>query len=130
MAKVRSALVRSSSARGSSSLAPARLDPQVRVNSLPDVQTRTVDEIENRLNGPKLADPSAALIEDFIAPSSRTTAWLTNPKLTATLEAASESLAPGGATEDPIDRYAASVVETHLVARRRLSNLMNSLLKT
>ena len=126
MAEVKSALVRSSS-----SLAPARFDPQARVNARPDVQSRvTIDEIENRLSGPILADPSAALVEDFIAPSSRTTAWLTNPKLTATLEAASESLAPGGATEDPIDRYAASVVETHLVARRRLSNLMNSLLKT
>lgn len=127
MAEVKSALVRGSS----SSPAPARFDPHLRTDTRPPIQARVaVEESDNRLDGSTFADPASALVEDFIAPPIRTTAWLTNPKLAATLEAASQSLAPGGATEDPINRYAASVVETHLVARRRLSNLMNSLLKT
>jgi len=123
--------VKSASTRSASSLAPARFDPQMRVQPRPLVQARpNVDEVESRPAGPAFVDPSSKLVVDFVAPSSRTTAWLTSPRLTATLEAASQALAPNGATEDPVDRYAASVVETHLVARRRLSNLMNSLLKT
>jgi len=126
MADVKSATVRSPS-----SLTPARLDPQVRVNARPAIQPRpSIDEPEGRVTGFAQLDPSNALVADFVAPSSRTTAWLTNPRLTATLEAASQALAPNGSTEDPIDRYAASVVETHLVARRKLTTLMNSLLKT
>ncbi len=127
MADVKSATVRSTS-----SLAPARFDPQTRVAARPPVKAgQTADEPKDRLNDPSISlDPASALLADFAAPSSRTTAWLNNPRMTSTLEAASQALAPNGAAEDPIDRYAASVIETHLVARRSLSKLMNSLLKT
>ena len=78
----------------------------------------------------KAVDPTRALIAEFIQPAPSTMAWLSDPRLTATLQAASDSLAPGGVAEDAADRYAASVLETHLVARRRLTKLTNSLLKT
>jgi len=126
MADVKSATVRSTS-----SLAPARFDPQTRVAARPPVKARqAADEPKDRLNDSISLDPASALLADFAAPSSRTTAWLNNPRMTSTLEVASQALAPNGAAEDPIDRYAASVIETHLVARRSLSKLMNSLLKT
>ncbi len=123
--------VKPATVRNPTSLTPARVEPQVRVTARPPIQARTaIEEPESRITGSGPVDPSNALVSDFIAPASRTTAWLTSPRLTATLEAASQALAPNGSTEDPIDRYAASVVETHLVARRKLTTLMNSLLKT
>ena len=123
--------VKPATVRGASSLAPARFDPQALVTARPPVQARAaVDGPDNRLSEAELIDPAGDLVAAFAAPSSRTTAWLSSPRLTVTLETASKALAPNGATEDPIDRYAASVIETHLVARRRLSSLMNSLLKT
>ncbi len=75
-------------------------------------------------------DINSSLVAEFTAPPQRTIAWLGDHRLTATLSAASESLAPGGKTGDPADRYAASVIETHLVARRQLTKLTNALLKT
>lgn len=123
--------VRSAAVRGASSLSPARVDQQIPLSTPMPVQPRQAfDEPENRSPDASKVDPTSALIAGFAAPSPKTAAWLANPRLGATLEAASEALAPGGVTEDPVDRYAASVIETHLVARKRLSKLMNSLLKT
>ncbi len=75
-------------------------------------------------------DTASGLISDFITPSPKTMALLSDSRLTSILSAASESLAPSGVTQDPTDRYAASVLETHLVARRKLMKFTNSLLKT
>jgi len=120
--------VKPASIRGTPSLSPARVDAQIRVPAQSPVQARrSYDEPESRLSEGRLLDPSSALVANFAAPSPRTSSWLGNPRLTATLEAASQALAPDGKTEDPVDRYAASVIETHLVARRRLSKLMNAL---
>lgn len=126
MADVKSAMV-----RGATNTAPARVDAQMRVQPRPPVQSRAaVEGVELPPARQVQIDPSSALVSEFIAPSPRTMAWLSNPRMTATLEAASKALAPNGASEDATDRYAASVIETHLVARRRLSKLTNSLLKT
>lgn len=126
MADVKSATVRSTA-----NITPARVDSQMRVQPRPPIHSRAaVEGVELPPARQGQVDPTAALVSEFVAPSPRTMAWLANPRMTATLEAASNALAPNGASEDATDRYAASVIETHLVARRRLSKLTNSLLKT
>lgn len=102
-----------------------RPDPSHR--SLPSAG---VEERPRRELSEVTADPVAQLVTDFAAVPPRTASWLSDPRLVATLQEASEALAPGGIAEDPADRYAASVIETHLVARRRLMKLANAMLKT
>ena len=77
-----------------------------------------------------LLDPIVELVTDFVAPPRRAASWLSDPRLVATLEAASVALAPDGKAQDPTDRYAASVIETHLVAQRLLTRQTNAMLKT
>ena len=123
--------IKSSTVRNTGTVGPARVPSELRVEPRPSIQSRP--PIEARTLAPAeiiKGAPGSELITEFSAPSPRTMAWLGDPRLVATLQAASESLAPEGVTEDPTDRYAASVIETHLVARRRLSKLTNSLLKT
>jgi hypothetical protein len=73
--------------------------------------------------------PEALALDAFIAPPASVAALAGDPRLTAALEAASASLAPGGKASNAQDRYAASVIETHLSARRRLTQMSNALLK-
>jgi len=123
--------IKTSTARGVPSAGATGVPARVKVNPRPMVQPQ--QQIENReppSGDQSQVDSSAALISEFTAPPPRTTAWLSDPRLISTLTAASESLAPNGISEDPTDRYAASVLETHLVARRRLMKFTNSLLKT
>jgi len=123
--------VKSASLRSISGTAPAKPSDEVRVRPyLPARHRPGVDETRANRHSWSEPDPSAALITDFIQPSQRTMAWLSDPQLTTTLQAASEALAPDGTAEDVADRYAASVLETHLVARRTLSKLTNAVLKT
>lgn len=71
----------------------------------------------------------AASVSDFIAPTGETAEWLGNPAMTSVLAAVSEELAPNGSAATERDQYAASVVETHLVARRQLAKHLNALLR-
>jgi len=123
--------IKSSTVRNTPAIGPARVPSDMRAIPRPPVQARQAVEDRNPSSSSiDRADPGAALVAEFIAPPQRTAAWLSDARLASTLQAASDSLAPGGVSEDPTDRYAASVLETHLVARRRLSKLTNSLLKT
>lgn len=71
------------------------------------------------MRGTKLDRAIAA----FLALPEDTDAWLADPRLEATLAAASADLAPGGRATNEADGYAASVIATHLEARRRLARL-------
>lgn len=122
--------VKPASLRSVSNAVPARTSDQVQVAPRPIGGTRPIENKSLPTFGLDSLDGSTALVSDFIQPTPSTMAWLSNPRLAATLQAASDALAPGGASEDPTDRYAASVLETHLVARKRLTKLTNSLLKT
>lgn len=102
-----------------------RLNP-----GLPLPPARAVEERVGQARDGTRVDAATRLLTEFSSPSPRTASWLSDPRFVVTLQAASEALAPGGRAEDAADRYAASVIETHLVARRRLSTLMNALLKT
>jgi hypothetical protein len=73
--------------------------------------------------------PEARARDAFIAPPASVESLLADPRLISVLEAASASLAPGGKAANAEDRYAASVIETHLAARRRLTQMTNALLK-
>ena len=103
----------------------------IKTGPSPAVQTKPSIENQELPQGNSYqVDAATSLISDFVSPSLRTMALLSDPRLTSILAAASENLAPSGVTQDPTDRYAASVLETHLVARRRLMKFTNSLLKT
>jgi|GEM_PF-2844681 len=69
------------------------------------------------------------LISEFIAPPSETSEWLRSPSIGSILAAVSSDLAPNGVANSQQDQYVASVVETHLVARRQLAKHLNSLLR-
>lgn len=126
MSKIKSSTLRNiSDVRASSTSSDLRAIPRPPVTARPMLEDR-----ERSRDGLDVADTTAVLIAEFVAPPHRTMARLNDPRLFATLQAASDTLAPSGISEDPTDRYAASVIETHLVARRRLSKLTNSLLKT
>ena len=116
----------------SGAIRPSTATPvSMRADPRPPVDARAaVEDREIRSTSLGQLDPASAAVAAFIMPSQRTMAWLGDARLTATLQAASETLAPGGVAEDATDRYAASVIETHLVARARLSKLTNALLKT
>lgn len=75
------------------------------------------------------ASGGAAPVSEFIAPSSRTTEWLASPGIGAVLVAVSDDLAPDGVATSKRNQYVASVVETHLAARRQLAKHLNSLLR-
>lgn len=123
--------VKSSSIRNISDVSAARTSADLQALPRPPVMPRPPVGERGRSQTPlDRAEASLALIMEFITPPQQTMARLSDPRLAATLQAASTSLAPDGVSEDPTDRYAASVIETHLVARRRLSKLTNSLLKT
>jgi len=123
--------IKTPTARGLPSPSAASVPAQVKTDPRPAIQPRPAIESRSLPSGDQnQLDATSALISDFTAPPPRTMAWLADSRLTSTLTAASESLAPDGITEDPTDRYAASVIETHLVARRRLMKFTNSLLKT
>lgn len=123
--------VKPASLRGVSSTVPARIPSRVQVAPRPPIGGGvSVDDRAIPAPAQGAVDHSSNLIAEFIQPAPRTMAWLSDPRLSATLKAASDALAPGGVAEDVTDRYAASVLETHLVARRRLTKLTNSLLKT
>lgn len=86
------------------------------------------DGTDPNTDHPMLSD--AQLVVAFAAPPPSVSALLGNPGIAPVLRAASEALAPGGIAEDAGNRYAASVIETHLVARERLDRQTNALLKT
>lgn len=69
------------------------------------------------------------LVAEFIAPPRETAEWLGNPSMPAALVAVSGELAPGGVAASKRDQYVASVVETHLSARRQLARHLNALLR-
>ncbi len=68
-------------------------------------------------------------ISDFIAPSRESAHWLGNPAITGALSAVSDDLAPDGVAQSSRNQYVASVVETHLSARRQLARHLNALLR-
>ena len=69
--------------------------------------------------------PIDAAVAAFLRPSEEEAAWLADTRFDATLAAASADLAPDGQAMDTADRYAASIIATHLEARRRLARLMS-----
>jgi hypothetical protein len=68
-------------------------------------------------------------VPEFTAPPRETSRWLADPAISATLTAVSNDLAPDGVADNGRDRYVASVVETHLAARRQLARHLNALLR-
>lgn len=102
-----------------------RAEPKPHVQPKPSIEYRELPQ-DNNLQ----VEATSTLVSDFASPPPRTMALLSDPRLSSILTAASETLAPNGVTQDPTDRYAASVIETHLVARRQLIKHTNSLLKT
>ena len=78
---------------------------------------------------PARFNDDGSAISDFIEPSRETAKWLGNPALTGALAAVSQELAPDGVAESNRDQYVASVVETHLSARRQLARHLNALLR-
>lgn len=78
---------------------------------------------------PDRSTSEPTLLSDFIAPPSETADWLGNPVMGAALSAVSGELAPGGVASSKRDQYVASVVETHLAARKQLAKHLNSLLR-
>lgn len=70
-----------------------------------------------------------ALIREFIAPPDHVRAWLGDPMIGPVLAQISRELAPEGVSEDPQARYAASVIETHLAARKQLASRLNALIR-
>ncbi len=116
---------RVSSASSANVSVSLRTEPRPAVQAKPSIENRELSQDNNRQ-----VEAASSLVSDFASPPPRTMALLSDPRLASILTAASESLAPNGVTQDPTDRYAASVIETHLVARRQLTKLTNSLLKT
>ena len=78
---------------------------------------------------PRRQSTEVALLSEFISPPRETAEWLGNPAMTAALAAVSADLAPDGVAGSKRDQYAASVVETHLAARRQLARHLNALLR-
>lgn len=101
---------------------PVRPDSDIPPLSSPVPETRPPRET--------VVDPAAQRLADFVDPPRHVASWLSDPRLVATLQAASAALAPEGRAEDAADRYAASVIETHLVAQRHLTKMTNAMLKT
>jgi len=82
--------------------------------------------------GEKRSDRRASeptLMSEFIAPPSETSEFLGNPAIGSVLAAVSGELAPDGTATSKRNQYVASVVETHLVARKQLAKHLNSLLR-
>jgi len=75
----------------------------------------------------RAAEPT--LLSEFIAPPSETAEWLGSPAIGSALAAVSGELAPGGEASSKRNQYVASVVETHLAARKQLAKHLNSLLR-
>jgi hypothetical protein len=71
----------------------------------------------------------AKAIAEFVAPSRETAHWLGNPAIAGVLSSVSQELAPDGVAQSSRDQYVASVVETHLSARRQLARHLNALLR-
>ena len=78
---------------------------------------------------PRRRTVDGALVSDFIAPPRETSEWLGSPAMTTVLAAVSNDLAPSGVATSKRDQYVASVIETHLVARRQLARHLNALLR-
>lgn len=91
-----------------------------------DLRPRTPREIGVR---PDRSTSEPTLLSEFIAPPSETADWLGNPVMGAALSAVSSELAPDGVASSKRDQYVASVVETHLAARKQLAKHLNSLLR-
>ncbi len=72
---------------------------------------------------------TTAPLSDFIAPPAETAEWLGSPAIGSVLAAVSRDLAPDGVAMSKRNQYAASVVETHMVARRQLTRHLNALLR-
>ncbi len=72
---------------------------------------------------------TTVLVSEFIAPPRETAEWLGNPAMPAALAAVSVDLAPDGMASSKRNQYVASVVETHLAARKRLARHLNALLR-
>ncbi len=68
-------------------------------------------------------------ISAFTEPSNETREWLGSPLLTSALKAVSKDIAPDGSAKSSRDQYVASVVETHLAARKQLATHLNALLR-
>lgn len=87
---------------------------------------RVERDVDPQTNRPPAAE---VLVSEFIAPPRETAEWLGNPSMPAALAAVSGELAPGGVATSKRNQYVASVVETHLSARRQLARHLNALLR-
>lgn len=69
------------------------------------------------------------LIREFIQPPEHVRAWLSDPMIGPVLAEISRDLAPSGVASDAQARYTASVIETHLSARKQLASRLNALIR-
>lgn len=116
------------SARGVAGAAPTALPERQRAPT--GIQQKTVPG--NLLPPGSEAGSSGdaeALIKEFIAPPDHVRAWLGDPMIGPVLAQVSRELAPEGSAEDAQARYAASVIETHLAARKHLASRLNALIR-
>lgn len=100
-------------------------------SSLPAIRPSQIDlrrKAGSETQKPQIPQPSV-LLSEFSAPPRETRELLANPAVTAALVAVSSELAPAGVAESPRDRYVASVVETHLAAKRQLAKHLNAMLR-
>jgi len=98
--------------------------------ALDRLRSSTPSDVGRDSNAPTDRQPVATvLVSEFIAPPRETSEWLGNPAMPAALAAVSVELAPGGVASSKRNQYVASVVETHLAARKRLARHLNALLR-
>lgn len=124
MSDIKSAVSRVHAGRGAPASGKPNRHTLDRLNvELPSqVQRDAATRIDRRA-----AEPT--LLSEFIAPPSETAEWLGSPAIGSALAAVSGELAPGGAATSKRNQYVASVVETHLAARKQLAKHLNSLLR-
>lgn len=75
------------------------------------------------------AAESRRILEEFSLPPERVRSALSDPTLPTALAEVAEQLAPGGRANDAQSQYTASVIATHLAARRQLSTKLNALIR-
>lgn len=124
MSDIKSAVSRIHSGRGASASGKTGRHTLDRVNL--DLPVQVQRDPGARINR-RAIQPT--LLSEFIAPPSETAEWLGSPSIGSALSAVSGELAPGGVAASKRDQYVASVVETHLAARRQLAKHLNALLR-
>ncbi len=96
---------------------------------VPKLPGQSVDlDAKNGLRGSAFSG-NAEVMAAFTAPSHETKSWLVNPMLSSALKSVSQDVAPDGVAASPRDQYVASVIETHLAARKQLATHLNALLR-